>query len=527
MADKVTSKKYVGKKRLQRAKSVKIRTETKGFGFFKTALVLFFIALNFAVLLYFYLQFMMLFRYYLAVAFVLSLLTAVYVLSTDKNGQSKAVWIIIVLLGFTFGYFLYFLADENVFFFRAKKKFKHIFSESEKYLGAGDKADSCAEVRNNCRYLYSAGGFRTYTGTDIKYFPSGSQLFDDIISRLERAEKFVFIEFFIIADGVLFDRIFNVLARKVKEGVDVRVIYDDMGSHKTLSAKCKKRLRDSGIKIQPFNRLIPRFSVALNYRDHRKIVVVDGKTAYTGGCNLADEYINEKRMHGYWKDVGLRIDGPAADAFTVMFMRQWEYVSGEAVDYSPFLNLAKRTESGSAVIPYASGPEFGGQSIAKNAYANIIADAREKLYIMTPYFITDDTLADLLKNKALSGVDVRIILPEIPDKSYVYAVSRSNAERLISSGVKIYCMKNAFVHAKTVMSETQAAVGSVNIDLRSFYQQFECAVLTDDKAFLDDLRADFEYTISCSERLGGKNVKSNSFKHRIVAGILRIFAPLM
>lgn len=526
LREKVTSKRYLGSKYLKNAKAVKIRTETKGFGAFKTLFVMFLIALNFALLLYFYLRFVMIFQGYLIVAFILSVLTCIYVLSTEKNGQSKAVWIIILLLGFTFGYFIYFLADENVFFRGSRKRYNKIFADTAQYNGNNYKTSGCEEVENNLSYLKNAGGFTAYAGTDIKYFPSGAQFFDDVIERIKSADKFVFIEFFIISDGVLFERIFGILKQKAAEGVDVRVIYDDLGSHRTLSGKSKKSAAAAGIKLVPFNRLIPRFSVALNYRDHRKIIVVDGKTAYTGGCNLADEYVNEKRMHGYWKDTGLRLDGKACDGFTLIFLRQWEYLSKCATEYARYLNIAEATDNKFAVAPYAGGPEYK-QKIVKNVYANVIADAKKKLYIMTPYFITEDTISDLLINKALSGVDVRIILPDIPDKRYVYAVTRSNAERLTEYGVKVYCMKNSFVHSKIVLSETQAAVGSANLDLRSFYQQFECSVLTDDEKFLQDVFSDFENTFPDCEQITVKNGKSNNFFHRVFAAFLRIFAPLM
>lgn len=524
--EKVTSRRYLKGKYLKNAKSVKIRTETKGFGAFKTLFVMFLIALNFAFLLFLYFRFLMVFQGYLTVAFVLSLLTSVYVLSTDKNGQSKAVWIIILLVGFSFGYLLYFFADENVFFYKSKKKFKKVFSESARCDADGDETRACKEVENNLGYLKNAGNFAAYTGTDIKYFPSGAQFFDDVIKRLESAEKFVFIEFFIISDGVLFERVFDILKKKAQAGVDIRIIYDDLGSHRTLSGKSKRAAAAAGIKLMPFNRLIPRFTVALNYRDHRKIISIDGKTAYTGGCNLADEYINEKRMHGYWKDAGVRLDGRACDGLTLIFLRQWHYLTNAAPDYESFLGSAEATANGFAVAPYAGGPEYK-QKIVKNVYANVIADANEKLYIMTPYFITEDTINDLLVNKALAGVDVRIILPDIPDKQYVYSVTRSNAERLIEYGVKVYCMKNSFVHSKIVLSEKQAAVGSANLDLRSFYQQFECSVLTDDEKFVADVFADFENTFRDCTEITLKNGKRNNFFHRVAAAFLRIFAPLM
>ena len=348
----------------------------------------------------------------------------------------------------------------------------------------------------------------------------------DMLLELEKANRFIFLEFFIVADGALFNRIFSILKEKVSAGVDVRVIYDDLGSHKVLSKKAKITLKNAGIKIQPFNRVTPIFSITLNYRDHRKIIIVDGKTAYTGGCNLADEYINEKRMHGYWKDSGVRLDGKAVDGFTLMFLRQWEFLTKTKEDYSQFLGKAKQTVIDSVFVPYADGLDYS-KNIGKNVYENMVASAKEKIYIMTPYFIVDDTLTNLLINKAMSGVDVRIIIPEIPDKAFVYGVTRNNAEKLIDHGVKVYCMKQSFVHSKLLLTENSAVVGSINMDLRSFYQQFECAVYTDDKKVKQEVLIDFESTFNDCQLITEKNKLRNHLIYRAFAGVMQIFAPFM
>lgn len=519
------SRPQAGKMHSQDDKVVKIRTEKNGRGALKTAVVAGLIALQFVLLACLYVFLSIAFRWYLAASFALSLLTCIYVLSSPKNGLSKAVWVLFLLLAFSFGYFIYLLSDERIFFRKAKKKYQKVFARAEKYRG--EKPDLSAAplaVRRDAEYLYAAGGFTAFSDTSVRYFSSGGQLFDDVLERLERAEKFIFIEYFIVADGVLLERLLDILGRKAKNGADVRLIYDDMGSHGTLSGKAKRRIREAGIKLLPFNRLIPRFSVALNYRDHRKIVVADGQTAYTGGSNLADEYINEKRMHGYWKDTGIRLDGPAADAFTLFFLRQWEFLTGKEEDYAPFLHRAQPCPGGGRAIPFADGPDHA-LPVGKNTYENILSGAQEKIYIMTPYFIPDDTVIHLLANKARSGADVRIVLPGVPDKAFVYGVTRSNAEKLIDAGVKVYCMKNSFVHSKLVLSENCAVVGSINFDLRSFYQQFECAVYTDDSAAMREIAQDFEETFAESEQIAGKS--RQNLLRRAAAGVLQIFAPLM
>ena len=274
----------------------------------------------------------------------------------------------------------------------------------------------------------------------------------------------------------------------------------------------------------PFNKLVPIFAVGLNYRDHRKITVIDGKVAFTGGCNLADEYINEKRMHGYWKDNGVRLEGCAVDAFTLMFLRQWEVLNKKKEDYSLYLNKAEKFENKGVVVPYADGLEYKN-AIGKTVYQNVIIGAKKKLYVMTPYFIPDEPFFNLLMNKALSGVDVKIFIPEIADKNYVYIVSRTNAEKLIDYGVKVYTVNNTFLHAKVVMSESVVATGSINVDLRSFYQQFENAIYTNDKDFIFEVQKDFINLENKSTLLDIKGKRKALYK--IYAGFMQLFAPLM
>ncbi len=519
-------KKVTHKARSGESRVVRVKTETSGIGALKTLVVMAIIFSQLALFIYLYIELAIAFRWYVIASFAMSLLTCIYVLSSDKNSLSKAVWIIFLLVCFIFGYAIYVMSDERFFFKRAKKRYKSVFAEAEKYIPEYKRDEFSAKpsVINDARYLYNAGKFVNYKNTELEYFSSGGKFFDDVIEKLKTAKSFVFMEFFIVSDGILMKRVFDVLSKKASRGVDVRIIYDDMGSHKTFSYKMKRKLREANIKLLPFNRLVPVFSIGLNYRDHRKIVVIDGKIAYTGGCNFADEYINEKRLYGYWKDSGIRLIGSAVDGFTLIFLRQWQYLFKKSENYSDFLGLADKKQSDSIVVPYADGLDFEAP-ISKNAYENIISSAEERLYIMTPYFIPEDTLTNLIINKARSGVDVRIVLPGIPDKSVVYSVSKNNAEKLLKYGVKLYYMKNSFVHSKLVLTENAVIVGSINMDLRSFYQQFECAVYTNDEKTMSSVHFDFLETFRDS-RLVGEEKQRNLFQ-RIFSGILQIFAPFM
>ena len=521
-------KKIVRKKRSGESRIVRVKTESSGLGALKTAIIMVIIFSQLALFIYLYIELAIAFRWYVIASFSLSLLTCLYVLSSDKNSLSKAVWIIFLLVFFVFGYAIYVISDERFFFKKARKRYDAIFLKAEKYIPENqfEKLKSKLSVINDSRYFFGAAKFIPYQNSSLCYFSSGANFFDDVLAHLKSAKNFVFMEFFIISDGVLMKRFFDVLSEKCRDGVEVRIIYDDMGSQKTLSRKAKKKLKQIGVKLVPHNRLLPIFSIGHNYRDHRKIIVIDGKIAYTGGCNFADEYINEKRLYGYWKDSGVSISGAAADAFTLFFLRQWEFITGNAEDYSPFFMHFEKEESDSLVIPYADGLDFS-KPIAKTAYENIISSAEERIYIMTPYFILEDTLTNLIINKASSGVDVRIILPGVPDKALVYALSKSNAEKLVKHGVKLYYMKNSFVHSKLLLTENSVIIGSINMDLRSFYQQFECAVYTDDEKTMADVHFDFLESFRDSFQVKPENIKKKNVFTRAFLGLLRLFAPFM
>ncbi len=506
---------------------LKIKTERNSFGTLKTVIVVFLIAVQVAILILSNLYFITFFQWFLVISIILTLITCIYVVSSNKNSQSKPIWILFLLTCFGFGYLFYIISNERVFWGNNKKRYDSILDKSYKYQAKSSPIiTSNQEIITESKYLESSGNFVSYTNTDCKYFPSGTQLFDSILADLEKAKSFIFIEYFIISDGTLLNRFLNILEEKVKQGVDVRIIYDDLGSHGTLTRKTKKLIKKAGIKLYSFNKLLPRVNPLLNYRDHRKIVVIDGKVAYTGGANLADEYVNEKRSHGYWKDAGIRINGPAVDGFTLIFLRQWEFVTRKNEEYSKYLNLAEKTNNTSTVIPYADGLEYA-DNIGKNVYTNIIANSNEKLYIMSPYFVIDDTINNLLINKAKSGVDVRLVLPEVADKKFVYIISRNNAEKLVSCGVKVYTMKNSFVHSKIMLNENSAVVGSINMDLRSFYQQFESAIYLTDTKVLQDINNDFIDTFEKSNLKDSKNLKRNSFVVRVIAGLTNLISPFM
>ena len=464
--------------------------------------------------------------WYIGFSFFASFGCCLYVLSSNKSGNSKTVWTVFLLLFFYVGYTIFILSDENICFARHKKKYKKIFTRTNELLDEGIIPND--ELKDDSIYLKKAGNFPTYQNTDMKYFSSGALLFDDVLKSLKEARKFIFIEFFIIGDGDLLERTLEILEEKAANGVDVRIMYDSVGSSRKLSGNTIRRIKRAGIRIQDFNRLVPIFSVSMNFRDHRKIVIIDGEISYTGGSNLSDEYVNGKQVYGYWKDTGFKMIGDATRFFTLAFLRQWEFVCGEKMEnyeYTPYILEQKNTGKKSNVIPYLDGLEYE-EDICKSVYTNMIASAREKIYIMTPYFIVDHTIENLLISKAMCGADVRIILPRIPDKKIVYSLSCANARKLTEKGVKVYLMDESFVHSKLLLTENEVAIGTVNMDMRSFYQQFECGVVTTDSGVMAEVESDFVSSFELCTDIR-EVVKYNFLVKRIYNGLLRLFSPLM
>ncbi len=505
-------------------KIVRIRTEHNGVSLFKGAIALGSVFLQLGIILSLNIFFAAGLRWYLILCYVLSIVTSVYVISSKRSLETKAIWVLFITVAFMIGFVVFWLSEDSVVYGRARKRHGRIVERSNAFVSPYAIPDLNKTVKADTQFLYNTGKFLSYTNSGIEYFPSGAQFFDSILEELEKAEKFIFIEFFIISDGILLDRVWNIIERKLSIGVNVRIIYDDVGASRLMSLKTRNRLKKSGAEVEIFNKLFARFSFAMNYRDHRKIIVIDGKVGYSGGCNLSDEYINEKRMYGYWKDVGVKITGLAVDGLTLTFLRQWEFLVKKELDYSTYLRLGDRIKSDFLVVPYAGGPDLESP-ICKGIYASVIAQANKFIYVYTPYFIPDVCIVEALKNKALSGVDVRIVLPDIPDKRYVYVLTLDYAEKLIPFGVKIFKMTDSFVHAKGILTENCAIIGSANFDMRSFYQQFENGIYTNDKAFMENLYADFEDVFSESHQV--EKPTRHSFLYRIMRGILRIVSPLM
>ena len=390
-------------------------------------------------------------------------------------------------------------------------------------------------VDDLCRYLNRSGCFPLFDGTAVRYFPLGEDMFEAMLEELEKAEKFIFLEFFIIQEGYMWGRILDILTRKAKEGVEIRVLYDGMCEMFTLPVNYWKLLEKVGIRARPFSAIKPVVSSHYNYRDHRKILVIDGRVAFTGGVNLADEYINRIERFGHWKDTGVMLKGPAVRSFTLMFLQMW-YVGEKEPDYETWLREPAElpaalpeaeTEKRGYVMPYCDSP-LDGEKVGESVYMDILNRATDYVHIMTPYLILDGELETALRFAAERGVDVKLILPGIPDKKVAWALAKTHYRGLTEAGVKIYEYTPGFVHAKVFVSDDRkAVVGTINLDYRSLYHHFECAAYLYQTDCIADIEADFLRTLERCRAVTPESIRGERLFYRLVGQTVKFLSPLM
>ena len=465
---------------------------------------------------------------------VVSITVSVYVLNKQKKPAFKFIWLFLIMLFPLFGGFMYIFFHTQVY----SRKLGKLIKKAEKntapfFLLPGNRLPDFikkeAEFEAQANYLQNYAGYPVYMNTVQEYFPSGETFFKRVLEELEKAERYIFMEFFILKQGVMLDSIIAILLEKAKQGLDIRVIYDDLGCFMSLPADYRNYLEENGIKCFVFNPFKPILSSLQNNRDHRKIISIDGKVAFTGGLNLADEYINAVERFGHWKDAAIMLKGEGAWSFTLIFLQMWSLRQKEKDDYEalyPWKESTCQIKSDGYVQPYADNP-IDTENVGEHVYLQIINKAKKYLYINTPYLVVDDNLLSALTLSAKSGVDVRIITPYRWDKWYVAIASRSYYRQLIAAGVKVYEYSSGFNHGKTFVSDDRiATVGTSNLDFRSLYLHFECGVIVYRGSIIQDVKNDFLVTIPVSKTITEKDCARNVFQ-RIIPDVLRIFAPLM
>lgn len=465
----------------------------------------------------------------------ISLFAVLHIINKKGDPGYKIAWIVPILLVPVFGGLVYLLCGGNGLSKDVRRRMEGMDRRMLELLGSNRQAMALAplgqDAVNQARYLEEYGRCPLCTNTWTKYFPLGDEAFQPMLDELRRAEKYIFLEYFIITPGKFWNAVLEILEEKVRQGVEVRVIYDDVGCLYTLPKDYWRVLEAKGIRCRAFNRFVPVLSVRLNNRDHRKICVVDGHTAFTGGINLADEYINQQVKYGHWKDNAILLKGDGAWPMTVMFLSMWENISGEQLDveaYRPQIQPAEAAWGKDRwVQPYADSP-LDDEPVGETVYLNLITKAKRYVYIMTPYLIVSDSLNTALCSAAKSGVDVRILTPHVPDKKTVFELTRAHYPPLLEAGVRIFEYTPGFVHAKCfAVDDLYATVGSVNLDYRSMFLHFEDGVwLCGDPTVLE-VKKDFLTTLEQSQEITLKEAENHSFPRRLFRSVLRMFAPLM
>lgn len=466
-------------------------------------------------------------------AHVISGFLVLHIISRKDKGANKVAWIFLILLFPLFGGLLYLLYHFQSSTRKFGEKILQIQGQSRKlYDLPGDALEKASAVipehLPQIRYLQFVG-FPIYEGTRTEYFSPGEVFFPAFLEELNKAEKYIFMEYFIIQEGVLWDTVLEILKEKVCQGVEVRVIYDDIGCFLTLPKNYASQLEGYGIQCVVFNPFRPILSAMQNNRDHRKITVIDGKVAFTGGLNLADEYVNIYEKYGYWKDSVVKIEGRAAWSLTMIFLEMWELCRGTTEEAERFFPGELQSDENSMdgyVQPYSDSP-MDDENVGEHVYLQMLNNARDYVYICTPYLIVDDSMVSALCLAAKSGVDVRIITPHVWDKALIHMTTRSYYRELIHGGVKIYEYSKGFMRSKIFVSDDHTAtVGTTNLDFRSLYLHFECGVWMYGSRAVLQAKEDFLETLKQCHPVTLEECKGNLFV-RLMQDLLRVFAPLM
>ncbi len=465
---------------------------------------------------------------------IISLAAAsLYIVNGDFDPSPKLTWLLVVLLLPVFGVLLLLIVRVNLGNRRLKREMQSITEHTKCRIPQSQRTMSRMledepELMSLSTFINKSGCYPVYENTDVRYFPLGDDWFPVFLEELRKAEKFIFLEYFIIEEGYCWGSVLSILAEKAKQGVEVRVCYDGTCEFSLLPHDYPERLAELGIKCRVFSPMRPFVSTHYNYRNHRKIAVIDGKVGFTGGVNLADEYINRVERYGLWKDAAVMLQGKAVRSLTLMFLQSWGLQGGKA-DYGKYL---KHLDSGTQrpngfVLPFGDSP-LDGTRAGELVYMDILNRSEHYVHIMTPYLILDGEMEMALKFAAGRGVDVRIIVPGIPDKQIAYALCQGHYRSLIDAGVKIYEYMPGFVHAKVVVSDNEkAVVGTINFDYRSFYHHFECAVYLYRTSCIGAIEEDFREMLKECRVVNGNRIRQRPLKMKVMGVLAKAVAPLL
>lgn len=493
--------------------------------------VLAIVAQFFIILLYFsYLK-----KYSSAVTAVLYILTfgvLLHIINKDENPSYKIAWLVPVAVFPVFGAMLFLFFKLQPAVTLTNKILRQNIARSAPCLKQDKSVKAAFEkewrnARGFTHYMNKYAGYPVCANTQVKYFPLGDDLIPVLLDELEKAKSYIFMEYFIIDRGEVWDKVLDVLKRKAAEGVEVRLMYDGLCTLANLPYSYPRTLADMDIACRVFNPIRPFLSSAQNNRDHRKICVIDGKTAFTGGINLADEYANIIDRFGHWKDTAVMLKGDAVNNLTMMFLQMWHINDSDQNDYEKYMSRPSGINAPGFVLPYGDSP-LDNEPVGKTVYMHILNTASDYVHIMTPYLILDYEMEQCLAAAAKRGVEVSLILPHKPDKRYAFYLAHSHYPTLLKAGVKIYEYSPGFVHAKNYTSDDKkAVVGTINMDFRSLYLHWECACYMYNTPCVKDIEQDFKNTLKQCQRITEAELKSISLFEYIAGRLLSIFAPLM
>ncbi|MBQ2953296.1 MAG: cardiolipin synthase [Clostridia bacterium] len=501
--------------------------------FSRLGLITLLLLIQFALLFSVFNWFATFIPHYFGSTLVFNALMAILIINSRADATAKVTWLIVIMVLPVFGALLY-LYTRSDFGHRALKRRAASIARETRFdlrqepevLRQLEQVQPGAAALS--RYIGRCGCHPLWRNTSVTYYSSGEEKFEALLEAVRSARSFIFLEYFIVAEGKMWDQLLDVLREKAQAGVDVRVMIDGTCEFTTLPHDFPKLMKALGIQCKLFAPARPFVSTHYNYRDHRKIAVIDGQISFTGGVNLADEYINEVEFFGHWKDVAIRLDGEATRSFTLMFLQMWA-MDGTPVNISGFLKhpVTKQKNSAGFVLPYGDCP-LDGNKVGERVYMDILYRAERYVHIMTPYLILDGQMENALKYAAERGVDVHLILPGIPDKKYAFWLARTHYASLISAGVKISEYTPGFVHAKVfVADDREAVVGSINLDYRSLYHHFECAAYLNSVDCIADIEEDYQQTLSHCTRMTEKRLSTIPWYQRLAGAALKALAPLM
>lgn len=463
---------------------------------------------------------------------VLSLVIMLVILNMDSIKASyKLSWFMLIAILPSFATVVFLLAYFSIGYKKEQKKILEIEKISRKYRDRDiDMVDSLKEdepgLYNMQNYFYDLGGFTLHENTATKYYPVGEDVFTDILAAIKGAKEFIFIEIFIIDYGYMWGTVLEELVKKVEEGVEVRLLIDGTNLLTRVKLNFPKEMESMGIKCKVFSPLYPVVSTYYNNRDHRKIFVIDNEYAFTGGINLADEYINVYERFGHWKDCGICLKGEATQSFTIMFLQMWNAIGDEIEDFTPFLPRKMAMDGQGLAMPFSDSP-MDNEDYGKNSILSFLNNAKDYVYIMTPYFIVEEDIVDAFTNASKRGVDVRICLPHIPDKKIAFALAKTHYKNLVENGVKIYEYTPGFSHSKVWLSDdAYGFVGTINLDYRALYLNFECGVWMKETQAIVEMKSDFDVFFNIATAVTMEDVAKMPIITKAVGKLAKPFATL-